>query len=800
MCNIKTLKKLTLSYALLKSSMICALFLCFTYSSNAQVNKNRRVKKTKKATFNFHENAEEPSQKKDKSIYIVYSDRSENSAFDDAYAQKRRASQPFLKSYFVIDEENDYLELVSYDLKLIGKPKGIASMIFSGKYTFSDVKKAEYVGWIHKNTLLQYSQAKSSSVNYRPVRYMLGIKELSTLFNIEKFVEEDKVKLYLDPAFKRESEKSLRMNQIVYVYKENERQTAVLVSNKSQISDADSSERIMGWVSKELISYIGQHQVFSTDSIDSIVFYQPSYFSQIEVLKRSELGSPIIFNTEKNTAYSALETDTVEVMVPTSVWDHSLNTLTNVEGDELLISKIEEIKEQNKNINFHFIFDSSKEAKIKQIRLMASLQRIWLLYAENEDYSEYNFTFSTSSYGTNEFYIFEQTTSFPDWIEYINKVLLNDTNVRKTMVNDLGIERCFNFTLASSDSIDFSTNIVIISGMKAFTRMSARTKTEVTKRLARASSRLIFFQLANKSDDVYQEYILQSKDLLGRVALEYGDFIKSFTVDNHLVKDKNVFAPIPAQDNLYVYDSPNSSNYQGGIGFAKMNSELVATSVDLVLDSVLSHTIKTNRLYLESLDAYNSKLGFLRSRPSQFIESNVDEDSTYQDQANLIPRNGLDDNFNRYEQLLIAKNKLLSAYLLSEFELQILIDNYKSLVPLFSGEVTKKERKLVEKMYKVNIKNLNNLFLKKVLTDRKSVADLIFIKCGMPVANQDLHDLRIKDVTKKRKMDHEVFQKLLLDLRKKIDELESIYTKEVNMTEAYDSSTRYYYIPVGNLF
>lgn len=800
MQSIKKLKNLASSYAVLRGSVICALFLCFTHSYNAQVNKNRRVKKTEKATFNFHESAENPTQKRDKSVYVVYSDRSENAAFDDAYAQKRRVSQPFLKSYFVIGEENGYLELVTYDPKLLGKPEGIESVLFSGKYTFSDVKEAEYVGWIHKNTLLEYSQAKSSDLNYRPVRYMLGINELSTLFNIEKFVEEEKVKLYLDPSFKRTSEKSLQMNQIVYVYKENERKTAVLVSNKSQITDADSAERIIGWVPKELISYIGQHQVFSTDSIDSITFYQPAYFSQSKVIQRAELGSPIVFNTERNIAECPLATDTLDVMVPTSVWDHSLNTLTNVEGDELLISKIDEIKKQNKNINFQFIFDSGQEAKLKQIKLMASLQRIWLLYAENEDYSDYNFTFSASSYGSNEFYYYKRTTSFPKWIEYINKVLLSDSTVRYTKVNDIGIERCFNFSLAACDTVDFSTNILLISGMKAFTRVSARTKTDLTKRLAKTSSRLIFFQLANNSDDVYQEYILQSKDILGRVALEYGDFIKSVTVDNHLVKDKNIFAPIPAEDNLYVYDSPHSSNYQGGIAFAKMNSELVPTSFDLVLDSVLSHALKTNKLYTESLDAYNSKLGFLRSRPSKFVDKTVEEDSTYQDQAFLIPRNSLDDNFNRYEQLQITKNeRLITAYLLSEFELQILIDNYKSLVPLFSGEVTKKERAVVDKMYRENVFNLNKLFLNDVLSTRKSVADLMFIKCGMPVTNQVLHDIRIKDIGKKRKMDHEVFQKLFLDLREKIDELESIYTKEVNMTDAYDATTKYYYIAVGNL-
>ena len=800
MQSINILKK-TSAYTLLKSSLICALFICFTHSYHAQVRKNQRVQKLEKSTYNFHgDNEDEPTQKRDKSYYIVYSDRSENSVFNDAYAQKRNVAQPFLRSFFVLNQENDYLELVAYDPSLMGKPKGMSGVLYTGKYTFSDSKKAEYVGWIHKDRLLHYSQAETSDLNYRPVRYVLGIKKLSTLFNIERFIEGDRVKLYLDPAFKRKSEETLGLNQIIYVFKENEQQTAVLVSNKSQISDADSADRIMGWVSKDLVNYVGQHQVFRTDSTDSVVFYQPFYFGQTEVLSCKEIGSQIIFNTEKNQAVGLAESDTVPVMVPASVWDHSLNTLTNVEGDELLITKIEEIKRQNKNINFHFIFDSSKEAKLKQIKLMSSLQRVWLLYAENEEYSDYTFTFSTSSYGSNEFYLYKKTKSFPQWIEYINKVLLNDPSVYKTMVNDIGIERCFNFTLASSDSVDFSTNIVVVSGMKAFTRMSSATKSRLTKRLAQASSRLIFFQLANNSDDAYQEYILQAKDLLGRVALEYGDFMKSFTVDNSLVKEKNIFAAIPAQDNLYVYDSPKSSNYQGGIGFAKMNSELVPTSFDLVLDSVIAHTLNTNTIYLESLDEYNSKLGFLRSRPSKFIDKQVDEDSTYQDQAALLPRNSLDETFIRYEQVMLTKNDLISAYLLSESELQILIDNYKSMVPLFSGEITRKERRVVEGLYRENVKNLNDLFLKKILTDKKSVADLFFLKSGMPVISEALHDWKLKDILKNRKMNHEVFQKLFLDLRKKIDELETIYAKDINMTESYDATTKYFYIPVEKLF
>jgi len=202
MLSMMTFKRLGLSHLLLRTAVLLTLLVFIYPALNAQVRKNQRVEKLNKQTYNFH-NDEKPNKlKKNKDHYIVYSDRSENSTFGDAYAQKRNPAQPFLKPFFVLDEKNDYVELVTYDPSLLGKPKGIGSSLYSGKYTFSDSKKAEYIGWIHKNRLLHYSQAETSHLNYRPVRYVLGIRRLNTLFNVEKFIEEDEVKLYLDPDFK----------------------------------------------------------------------------------------------------------------------------------------------------------------------------------------------------------------------------------------------------------------------------------------------------------------------------------------------------------------------------------------------------------------------------------------------------------------------------------------------------------------------------------------------------------------------------------------------------------------------
>jgi hypothetical protein len=106
----------------------------------------------------------------------------------------------------------------------------------------------------------------------------------------------------------------------------------------------------------------------------------------------------------------------------------------------------------------------------------------------------------------------------------------------------------------------------------------------------------------------------------------------------------------------------------------------------------------------------------------------------------------------------------------------------------------------VQGIYLENIKNLNELFLNDILSPKSTVADLIFIKSGLPVADQTLHDLKIKNVTKRGRVSHVEFTSLLLKLRKKIDELEVIYASDEKMTTDYDATTRYYFIPVEKLF
>lgn len=766
----------------------------FSTPLQAQVKKREKIDKIKRNTYNFLETVKQGKrQKKDKDFYVVYSDRSQNNVYLDAYAQKRGEKQQFLSPYYVIDQKNDFLEIVALDPALIGKPKGIFSFLSSGKYTFKDKNKVKYIGWVHINNVLHYDHSKLSQYNYRPIRYITGVHDVATLYNKDNYVHKDTLYLFKDPKFKDKSNKKMMLDQLVYVYKFGSKKEAALVSNQPSLHPKDTLSRTMGWVPSSLIKEIGQQQVYTIEEADSISFLSMDNLSK-EYIKRREIGSKLIYNASKNHKQPVEPKDSMQVVVPLEVWDHYDNKLINVDGEDVLIRKLETIREENKIINFHYVFDCSNDLKQKQLLLMASLQRIWVLLSSEEKYRGYKFSFSASSYGCGQFYSFPKSESFAAWVDYLQNVFLDNGVVTSTESNVKGIQQCFEYTIANVPEETFTNNIILISGEKSF--FSLPNIKTITTKLGKTSSRLIFYQLENKPDKKYQDYILQSKDILSRVSKHHLDFIRAYIVDNDLIKDENTFVSVPAVDNIYVYDAPQNSTYQGGVTFPKINKVLSATSFDIALDSVLSKTIKFNHRFTNSLDYHAKNLGFLRSKLGESVKKIISKDSVYSSKLPLIPKNYMYEKFYKDKIYTPQDNTLVgSGYLLSRDELEIAVDSYKSLIPLFSKDVKRKQRREVKKMYRRNRKNINKELFRRAIKKRHYIADLVFMKTGLPVQSEFLQNTKMKHVTRKRKMAHQDFARIFTNLRAKIDVLEKMLLNENANIYKDGSDKQYYYIP-----
>lgn len=777
--------------------VVLSLFLSFLSVFEApvfaQIKKYVKVKKIKRNTFNLEESIyTQKIQKKDKNLYKVYSDRAENLVYLDPYAQKKGENQPFLTPYYVLDEENDYLEITLADPELLGKPKGMLSPLFSGKKTFKEAKKTPYVGWIHKDNVMHYDHPIVSEYNYKPMQYVVGIHDLNTLYEIEKHVKQDSVYVFNDPSFKEKSKKKLVLDQFVFLYKHDLNKKAALVSNLPNLKPEDSITRTMGWIPSFLLKQLGQQHVFAIHEEDSLTFFRKS-IKKPEYIHTKEIGKKFIYNLSKHREKSTLFNDTTRVALPISVWDHYDNKLINVDGEDVLIRKLEDIREDNKKVNFHFIFDCGEDLKKKQLLLMSSLQRIWVLISTEEKYKDYEFSFSASSYGCEKFYALPKTKSFSLWVDYLQNIF-SGTNTILTMEQNIkGIEQCFEYAIADMPKQSFINNIIMVSGEERFFLPPNIKK--ITHKLGQTSSRIIFYQLENKVDDKHQDYMLQAKDILGRVSASHSSFIRSFIVENELIKNPNTFTNIPAVDNIYVYDAPNNSTYQGGIAFPKINQVLSATSFDKTLDSVLSKTIRFNATFTGSLKYHAKELGFIRSKSGEKMKEIILGDTIYANNLKMLPRNYMLEKYYKNKDYAQQDNpNTVSGYLLSKEELEVAIDSYKSLVPLFSKEVDRKQRRQLHNMYRKNRKNINKRLFKKAIRRKNYLARLFFVKTGIPVKSEFLITTKIKHLKRKRKTSHAIFTKNIKELRGEIKTLEEILSKKTTKMYTDGSKKLYYFI------
>ena len=126
------------------------------------------------------------------------------------------------------------------------------------------LKNSPFVGWIDKNSVLEYNHAFVSKENNFPVRYRIGASTVSRLSNIKRFFTLDSLNLYSDPFFLDKSKGKLVAGQIVYAYKYDASKQAILVSDRPSLSD--STRTALGWIPADLTAMVGQNHVYLLDA------------------------------------------------------------------------------------------------------------------------------------------------------------------------------------------------------------------------------------------------------------------------------------------------------------------------------------------------------------------------------------------------------------------------------------------------------------------------------------------------------------------------------------------------------
>lgn len=129
----------------------------------------------------------------------------------------------------------------------------------------------------------------------------------------------------------------------------------------------------------------------------------------------------------------------------------------------------------------------------------------------------------------------------------------------------------------------------------------------------------------------------------------------------------------------------------------------------------------------------------------------------------------------------------------SEKELEDLLQNYRGLLPEFSGSIQKKEFRVLRKVYRKQRRDLNRSYHRKLLKRNAVIADLFYYRTGIPVKEELLHQLKIRRL-KSRKCRENGFHIIYPSLIEKLKVLEGMYLQQSFEAVPMGGET-YYFIP-----
>lgn len=664
------------------------------------------------------------------------------------------------------------------------------SVLVSDKPIVSDTTQ-QIFGWIPADLITLVGQNEIYRTQEED-RQLVFTGKKDTLYSRVNHTTNTSSVSYKDPSRKTLSDKTFAPNQVVYLYKYNHKYQSILISDKSA-SESDSTQKTYVWAPADLIKLVGQNHIYKTTENNTHTTTEETKKIKADTfsVEKHNFYSDFLFTALPNTKMATNHIPD-SLIIPLYVWDHTKNKLINVKGNDIFTTEIYRMMGESKKTNFHFIFPENSKSDIN--KMINSLQGIWISISSFvSDIKQYSFT--ATCLGNHSYYL-PPTTSFPEWLDYIQNVTTTPENFSASASSSLEEYIRLSLNKCGIDK-NFENNLFIIVGNNEKYQISE----EVRELMAQKSSKLLLIQLNNNTSPEYQNYLLETKELLDESSKAYDEYIANYIADNKLIAKEGTMTNIAsAKDNMYVYDAPAKSLYNGGLIFPQVGNFISAESLGIAVDSVLAKSFATNKMLINSLLDYESKLGLLRSQPTETLEELYKEDRLSDSlKLSYVNRNSMHDVF--YKTLYMSDSTLAptleKGYLLSKEELNDLIDNYHNLLPYYTNGFTKKEQRMLKRAYKRKVKGINDNFKRKVLTKKMSIANLYYYQTGFPVYEESLQKISIKKIMREQRHSGCVKPLYYLLARKIIDFENKFLNNQLETIRIPNGE--YYFIPLDIL-
>jgi hypothetical protein len=172
----------------------------------------------------------------EKELWVVASDRDGNRTYESPGGSLKKMVR-FMDRFYVADEQGEYLRLVKLD--------------FNAKDSRNRItKSAEDMGWVRKDRLLLWPSCLINDIKLS--RKALPVISSQNLYDPKSFLDdENNVRIYEDPEMTKISRTTIKLFQILFVYKEVG--NAILVGRAARTQSGTMQNDILGWVNKNIV-------------------------------------------------------------------------------------------------------------------------------------------------------------------------------------------------------------------------------------------------------------------------------------------------------------------------------------------------------------------------------------------------------------------------------------------------------------------------------------------------------------------------------------------------------------------
>ncbi|RFM25598.1 type VI secretion system protein TssR domain-containing protein [Deminuibacter soli] len=786
--------------------LMSVLFVLATFSSMAQLPKKRVLgTPTNYINPSFATIALEPSGNDKTMPWIVFSDREDNVTYTSPGGSLAFKKIAFMQPFVVGEEDKGYLKLYKYDPAMLTGRK------------MRDRKRAVSFGWIGKDKLLMWQKSLEDEQTHFPMKALAVASGKAPLTQPKYFYSYDSVILYNSPELKDQLNEKLHLHDFVYVFKISGDGRKALVGHVSQLTTDSARNAIAGWVSTEVIHawgsrlYIGlpRDNDYARDSLAAAVVNAQLESTKSSVHPAFQIdpllapGNPVfrslpVMDRKQNEKGGT----TFRSSVAEDVFNKSLNSVINIKGARLDFKTYLQLRRFSNQVNVVFVVDGGSGMKNYMPGLTNTIQNFESVFLQKK-FAGYRYQYGAVVYKSSDgcgsvkpIAAFPLSQTYSKVVDFLNQQAAFTQQCSGNIYNQpvlQGLQEAANMLKTHP----METNLIVLTGSTGNNGLPySVTESTVIDAMVKADARLLTLQVYNKFDPAFNNFVIETRQLLERTAQQQAALKKMRMVKGEGLAATQTFNTSFTDSVTYYLNYPDGSLIPGGIvfpgrGAVKTNKEMISA-----LNRFVTEVDTDNKDIIQSLDSAFRETGRLRERVTPDVEGSITQSSppVPDHLGEALPHNA----FKYYFELYFRNNPaaakqspLQYAIILSQDEMIQVSD----VLSRMSGDNLQQDasgfRKQLYRSYVTTGVNWwNNRYSKREIRSMK-IGDYFEQITGMPLQDSLMNSYTVSDIKSDGDLSRENFELIILHLRK----CNQVLKRQLQLNEYFTSNGRpYYYV------